>query len=280
MRSALKAVTALIGLGLLATPACAATEVEQLIAKAKLGNVAAQLELGQAYRMGLMRMADGSTVEKNLPEAARWLSEAAKKDLRAKAWLAGLYSSYDFENRDDAAAAILFDEIVRGDIAEKDLLTRAQYALGELLYQECTGYLISLDCGPNKTSPFKNDQNAAHWFELAAKQGNQKAQFQLATMYEHGRGVPQDFLEAAKLYQAAGEAGHEEAHVMLGELYLRMENPVSAYMWFNIGAAENRPQAAERRDKLTPRMTTAQLTEAQKLTREYRAAHPTGPKRF
>jgi TPR repeat protein len=192
--------------------------------------------------------------------------------------LAGIYSSYDYDQRDDAAAALLFAEIARSDDPDKELVKAAQYQLGMLLYQECTGYLISLDCGTNKTSPFKNYLGAAHWFELAAKQGDRDAKFQLATMYEHGRGVPEDFMEAAKLYQAAAEAGEEEAPVMLGELYIRMQNFVSAHMWFNLAAADNRHDAAERRDKVALQMTVVQIAEAQKRARDYRAAHPTGVK--
>jgi hypothetical protein len=66
---------------------------------------------------------------------------------------------------------------------------------------------------------------------------------------------------------------------MLGELYTRMDNLISAHMWFNLGAADDRPQAAERRDSLAKRMTTAQIVEAQKLARDHRAAQKIGAKK-
>jgi uncharacterized protein len=140
-----------------------------------------------------------------------------------------------------------------------------------LLYQECTGYLISLRCGAHRTSPRQNYQWAANWFERAAKHGHGDAQFALATMYEHGRGVLQDFSKAARLYQASAKAGNKQAHVMLGELYARMEKVVLAHKWFNLGAADNRSGAAERRDRIATRMTPAQIEQAQRLAREYRA---------
>jgi TPR repeat protein len=196
----------------------AETDAEKLVAKAKLGSLEAQVELGQAYREGFQTFPDGSKIEKNLDEAERWLKVAAKKDIHAKAWLGGLYASYDFDRRDDTTAAVLFAEIARNNTDDKELIQSAEFTLGEILYQECTGYLISLDCGTNKSSPMKNYQAAAHWFEQAASQGHMRAQFQLATMYENGRGVPQDFSEAAKLYESAAEGGHEEATVMLGQL--------------------------------------------------------------
>ena len=88
--------------------ALAETEAEKLIAKAKLGSVESQAELGAAYRNGWWRGADGSKIEKNLDDAERWLKLAAKKDINAKAWLAGLYASSDFARRNDTTAATLF----------------------------------------------------------------------------------------------------------------------------------------------------------------------------
>jgi uncharacterized protein len=280
MRSGLKIIIVLMGLVVLATSAWAETEIEKLIARAKQGDAASQLQLGDMYRWGFIVMSDRSRVERNLADAVRWLTEAAKQqDLHAKAILGEIYSSHDFVERDDRIAAQWFAEVARSADPDKDMVKNAQYQLGMLLYQECTGYLIDLFCGPNKTSPSKNYQFAARWLEVAAKQGHREAEFQLATMYELGRGVPQDFAEAARWYQAAAEAGQEQATVMLGELYTRMERLVSAHMWFNLGAADDRPQAAEKRDKLATRMTAAQIVEAQKLARDYRAAHKTSPKK-
>jgi TPR repeat protein len=125
-------------------------------------------------------MSDDSRVEKNLAEAVRWLTEAAKQqDLYAKEMLGEIYSSHDFDKRDDSIAAQWFSEVARSDDSDKELMKEAQYHLGMLLYQECTGYLISLECGTNKTSPYKNYQFAARWFERAAKQGHRDAQFQV-----------------------------------------------------------------------------------------------------
>jgi TPR repeat protein len=255
-----------------AAVAHAETEAEKLIAKAKLGSVEAQAQLGAAYREGFTTWSDGSKIEKNLDEAERWLTLAAQKDIHAKAWLGGLYSSSDFDRRNDTEAAHLFAEIANSGTDDQELLKSVEFGLGEILYQECTGYLISLDCGRNKSSPMKNDQAAAHWFEKAASQGHTYAQFQLATMYENGRGVPQDFGEAAKLYEAAAAGRHEEATVMLGQLYVRMKNLPMAYMWYNIAAADSRHEAAERRDKVASRMSPEQIAEGQKLTRDYLAA--------
>jgi len=78
----------------------------------------------------------------------------------------------------------------------------------------------------------------------SAEQGDATAQYNLATMYDAGRGVPQDYVLAHKWYNLA--ASH----------YARWEADIGA------GAARSR-------DRLSARMTPAQLAEAQKMAREW-----------
>jgi TPR repeat protein len=53
----------------------------------------------------------------------------------------------------------------------------------------------------------------------AAEQGNAGAQYNLALLYEEGRGVPQSMGEAWRWYAKAAEQGHPEAQNNLGRLY-------------------------------------------------------------
>jgi len=79
----------------------------------------------------------------------------------------------------------------------------------------------------------------------SAEHGDATAQYNLAVMYDTGRGgVPQDYVMAHKWYNLA--ASH----------YATWEA--------NIGAT-----AARSRDRLTLRMTPAQIAEAQKMAREW-----------
>ncbi len=69
------------------------------------------------------------------------------------------------------------------------------------------------------------------------------AQFNLGNMYDDGLGVPQDYARA--------------------------------HMWFNLAASRfpfgvNRDDAVELRDLIAKMMTPAQISEAQKLAREWR----------
>ena len=76
-----------------------------------------------------------------------------------------------------------------------------------------------------------------------AEQGNAKAQYSLGVMYDKGLGVPQDY--------------------------------VQAHMWYNLAASrfppgERRDKAVKNRDNVAKKMTPAQISEAQKLAREWR----------
>lgn len=64
---------------------------------------------------------------------------------------------------------------------------------------------------------------AAKWYHLAA-QGKQKessslGQFNLGVFHEDGKGVLQDYAEAVKWYRLAAEQGHASAQVNLGLLH-------------------------------------------------------------
>src|SRR5207245_11134921 len=53
----------------------------------------------------------------------------------------------------------------------------------------------------------------------AAEQGEAKAQFDLAGMYYKGRGLPQDYAEAARWYRKAADQGYAKAQRNLGDMY-------------------------------------------------------------
>jgi len=71
----------------------------------------------------------------------------------------------------------------------------------------------------------KNDAIAAEYFRKAAEQGDDQAQFNLAWMFQHGRGVVQDFTAAAFWYGKAADQGHLSSVAVLGRASFRAENP-------------------------------------------------------
>ncbi len=89
----------------------------------------------------------------------------------------------------------------------------------------------------------QDDAVAVGWWRKAAEQGHAKAQYNLGFMYAKGRGVTQDY--------------------------------VQAYMWIDLAVANyfsqtNRHRAARFRQRIAERMTPAQISEAQKLAREWK----------
>ena len=75
------------------------------------------------------------------------------------------------------------------------------------------------------------------WRPLA-RQGVAQAQYNLGLMYGKGQGVPQDY--------------------------------VLAHLWFNLAAAQGNEVASKNRDIIAENMTPADISEAQKLAREWK----------
>ena len=126
---------------------------------------------------------------------------------------------------------------------------------------------------------------AVKWYRRAAEQGNARGQYGAGVMYYFGQGVPQDYAQAAKWFRKAADQGHTKAHFMLGLMYSKGQGVpqdfVQAHMWFNLSAAgvpasdtRGRDFAAGKRDLVAAIMTPDQIAEAQRLAREWLAAHP------
>ena len=117
--------------------------------------------------------------------------------------------------------------------------------------------------------------------EAAAEQGVADAQFNLGVMYGNGRGVPQNHTEAVRWYRLAAEQGVAEAQSNLGVMYGTGEgipkDHVQAYAWSNIAAAQGDETAKELLENITKEMSTADITKAEALSREYWEAY--GPNR-
>jgi TPR repeat protein len=64
----------------------------------------------------------------------------------------------------------------------------------------------------------QDSQGAFKWFSFAVNIGVTDAYYRVGVFYEEGRGVDQDYIMAAKMYQKAIEE-HEDAYYRLGQLY-------------------------------------------------------------
>ena len=109
---------------------------------------------------------------------------------------------------------------------------------------------------------------AAKWREAAAS-GDLDAVVALAGLYEQGMGVPQDRMEAARLYRIAAEQDHRIAQLNLGEILATgrgvQRDVVSAYLWLALAANQGSHWAAEQRTALAKTLTAAERSEADAL---------------
>ena len=94
-----------------------------------------------------------------------------------------------------------------------------------------------------------DDAEAVRWYRLAADQGFATSQHSLGVAYGGGFGVPVDLAQA--------------------------------HMWLDLAASQSsgevRDEVMRLRDTVAGRMTPDQITEAQRLAREWDAAHPREP---
>ena len=84
---------------------------------------------------------------------------------------------------------------------------------------------------------------AVRLYRLAADQGDAPAQYNLGVMYANGEGIP--------------------------------ENDLAALMWFNLAATQGNDGAREEKARIEQTMTRVQIADAQRLSREGIASHPT-----
>jgi len=117
----------------------------------------------------------------------------------------------------------------------------------------------------------QDHKEAVRWFRAAAEQGYDLAQLQLGLMYDNGQGVPQDHKEAVHWYRAAAEQGYAMAQFNLGLMYNNgqgvPQDYITAHMWFNISGANGSQEGTKSRQIVEKRMTSADISEAQRRAR-------------
>ena len=84
---------------------------------------------------------------------------------------------------------------------------------------------------------------AAKWYRKAAEQSDPDAQANLGRMYDEGRGFRYDYVKAEMYYRLAAAQDHPAAQLHLGLMYADGVNMaidnVLAYMWFELAAGQD-----------------------------------------
>ena len=170
----------LVGLG---TPIDRAAASKWLRLAAEKGHTQAQFSLGQA----LLR---GEICPKDIPQSIRWFRLAAEKaNPDAELSLAQLY-------RDGIG--------VTADEKESLRWLKLSATHGHPVAQSDYAFAI-LDEDDRELC-----QASAEWFSKSALQGNAKAMFNLAILYQRGLGVPKDRINAFAWYMVSEMDGNEE----------------------------------------------------------------------
>jgi len=122
-----------------------------------------------------------------------------------------------------------------------------------------------------------NYVEAANKARPLAERGDARSQALLGFMYEHGRGVAQDYSAAIYWYTCAADQGHPTAQYLLGLMYEKghgvVRSDVLAYKWLNLAAAHPQPGIREYylriRDAVAAKLTASQVAEAQWLATNF-----------
>ena len=122
------------------------------------------------------------------------------------------------------------------------------------------------------------DVEAVKWYTLAADQKHARAQNNLGSMYEDGRGVPSPSItKALELYGKAARQGLAEAQTNLGTIFatgaLGPKAYVEAHAWFSVAAAQGDAMAAMARDHIGRRMNNVACSRAEARAKRYWKAY-------
>ena len=115
---------------------------------------------------------------------------------------------------------------------------------------------------------------ALQLFRAFADDGRKDAQYNLGFMYSSGKGVAQNYVEAANWFRLAADQGHARSQYALGSMYFNgwgvPQDYVLAFMWFDLSAARGHQAAVSARDNVAKQMTPTQIAEAQNRARGWR----------
>ena len=185
------------------------------------GNIKAQYNLGEMYRLG-------QGVNQDFKESFKWYEKAAIQDnIWAQFYLGGMYYLGLEVNQDYKEAFKWFEKAAnKGN-------SKAQYSLGEM---------YRLGEGTQE-----DDKEALKWYEKAAIQGYYVAQYELGNMYYFGRGVNQDYNEAIKWYEKSALQGNVNAQNDLGYMYKAgkgvNQDYKEAFKWYEKAAIQGNSKA-------------------------------------
>lgn len=114
---------------------------------------------------------------------------------------------------------------------------------------------------------------AVSWYRRAAETGDAKAQFNLAIMYFNGEGVVRNYRQAATWLRKAADQGHTKAQNSLGTMASTgrgvLTDVVEAHKWFTLASESGDKSATYALRRLVRRMTPDQIDRARRMARKW-----------
>jgi uncharacterized protein len=244
--------------------------LDMVLALAEKGNAVAQCSLGFVYQRGY----SGSEPDE---ETARisYQKSAAQGDAVAEELLGEMYENGEHVGQDYAKASEWFQKFSDNkDSAEaakwarkpvdlrdtQTLCDDTQYSVkpfkpdalraladkGDAVAQCSLG--LAYQRGYVDAKP--DDATAASWLQKSAEQGNAKAQYLLASLYQNGERAGQDYAEAYKWYLKAAQQGNIRAQAIIAQAYLTGRNNVpqndaEAVKWYRRAAEQGNITGAD-----------------------------------
>ena len=114
-------------------------------------------------------------------------------------------------------------------------------------------------------------QVAIKWYILAAEQNHVDAQINLGVIYDEGAGVKPDYESAIKWYTRAARQGDSSAQYNLGSIYLQedaVQDNTRAYMWWGISAHLGNVLAGSQLEQIEDEMAPGQIRLARIMARK------------
>ena len=178
-------------------------------------------------------------MEKNNVEASLWLEKAAGKGDVTSMWALGamyydgseaVLDGYDGEGIEKSNTV----SMRWYQLAAENGNSVSQNAMGNFFYRPEIGVQ-------------QDYQQALYWYRLAADTGDMAGQYNLAYMYDTGKGTDENNIEAARLYTLSAEQGMARAQYNLAVLYEEGEgvsrDQDKAIYWFRMAAVQGRENA-------------------------------------
>lgn len=104
------------------------------------------------------------------------------------------------------------------------------------------------------------------WYRKAADQGDAKAEYRLGVLYANGVGVPQDKTQAAGLFLSAAKHGYAPAYALIGGAYLTGDGVsidyAEASFWFSVATVTEFQPTLAKADAMQLRVAGLHLSQA------------------